>query len=141
MKVSQLMHTPAIVCGPNATLRDVAHLMDERNVGSVIVVDNVGYVAGIVTDRDIALRGVGRGHSPDTTVDNIMSRDVAAVGPGSDIVEVAAVMQKRSVRRVPVVDEMGKVHGVVAMDDLFRNLSHEADALVDATLYQALRAR
>jgi len=136
MKASQLMHTPAVVCEPTTTLRDVALLMDARNVGSVIVVDRVGYVTGIVTDRDVAVRGAGAGRSPDTTVEAVMSRDVAAVTPASDISEAAAVMQKRGVRRVPVIDDLGRVHGVITLDDLLRNLSAEADALNDAVLTQ-----
>jgi len=138
MKVAQLMHTPAVVCRPTATIREVANLMETRNVGSVVVVDNIGYVTGIVTDRDLALKGAGVGHSPDVAVESLMTRDVACVTPGSDVSEAAVVMQKRAVRRVPVVDDLGKIHGVVAFDDLFRNLSHEADGLTDAVLAQSL---
>ena len=137
MKASQLMHTPAVVCEPTATLREVAALMGTRNVGSVVVVDRIGYVTGIVTDRDIAIRGTGAGRSPDATVEAIMTRDVAAVTPASDITEAATVMQKRGVRRVPVVDDLGRVHGVITLDDLLRNLSAEADALTDAVVSQA----
>lgn len=137
MKASQLMHTPAVVCKPTATLHEVAALMDARNVGSVIVVDRIGYVTGIVTDRDVAVRGAGTGRSPDTPVEAVMTRDVAAVTPSSDIAEAATVMQKRGVRRVPVVDDLGRVHGVITLDDLLRNLSAEADALTDAVVSQA----
>jgi signal-transduction protein with cAMP-binding, CBS, and nucleotidyltransferase domain len=136
MRVSELMRTPPVECRPSATMQEVAGLMAARNVGSVLVVDNIGYLAGIVTDRDITVRGVGQGHGPETPVEQIMTRDVAAVGVHSDLAEAAAVMQKRAVRRVPVVDEMGRIHGVVAFDDLFRNLSHEADTLMDAVLSQ-----
>ena len=141
MRISEIMHTPAVVCRPTATLREVARLMDRRNVGSVIVVDNVDYVSGIVTDRDIALRGAGAGQSPDIQVEAIMTRDVAAVRPSSDLLEAATVMQKRGVRRVPVIDDMGKLHGVIAFDDLFRHLSHEVDSLTDAVLAQSTHLR
>jgi len=113
--------------------------METHDVGSVLVVDNIGYVTGIVTDRDLALKGAGQGHSPDVSVDTVMTRDVASVHPASDIAEVSAIMQKRGVRRVPVVDDLGKVHGMVALDDLLRNLSHEADDLTDAVLAQSIR--
>ena len=136
MRVSDLMRTPAVVCRPTATLRDVAQLMDVRNVGSVCVIDNIGYLAGIVTDRDIAVRGTGAGRSPDVSVTEVMTRDVATVLPSSDVVEAAAIMQKRGVRRVPIVDHMGHVHGVVTLDDLMRNLSHEADTLNDTLTAQ-----
>ena len=137
MKASQLMHTPAVVCEPTTTLRDVAALMERRNVGSVVVVDRIGYLTGIVTDRDVAVRGTATGLSADTTVEAIMTRDVAVVAPSSEVAEAAAVMQKRGVRRVPVVDDLGRVHGVVTLDDLLRNLTAEADALTDAVVNQA----
>ena len=136
MRVSELMRTPPVVCQPSAPLHAVARLMAVRDVGSVVVVDNVGYVCGIVTDRDIAVRGVGEGHSADVAVETVMTRDVAVVRPSSDLAEAAAVMQKQGVRRVPVVDDMGKLHGVIAMDDLFRQVSHETDTLTDALLSQ-----
>jgi len=138
MKVANLMHTPAVVCRPDATLREVAHVMGERNVGSVVVIDNIGYVTGIVTDRDIALRGPGAGRSPDVPVSSIMSRDVAMVAPQSDGAEALAIMQKRGVRRVPVVDDMGRVHGVVSIDDVLRELTHEADTVYDAVARQSV---
>ncbi len=136
MRVSELMRTPAVVCRPTTSLKEAAKMMEARNVGSVLVVDNVGYLTGIVTDRDLALKGAGRGRSPDVTVDTVMTRDVASVTPASDISEASAIMQKRGVRRVPVVDDMGVIHGMVAFDDLFRNLGHEADDLVEAVLSQ-----
>lgn len=131
MKVGMLMHTPPVRCRPDATLREVARLMAERDVGSVVVVDRLGYVTGIVTDRDVALRGAGAGRSPDTGVEDVMTRDVAVVHPAADVDEVAKVMHHRGVRRVPVVDDAGNVHGMVAMDDLVRHLSHESDVLAD----------
>ena len=136
MRVSELMHTPAVVCRPTTTLREAAELMRRRDVGSIVVIDNIDYVSGIVTDRDIALRGVGAGHSPEAMVQSIMTRDVATVTPSSELAEAATVMQKRGVRRVPVVDDMGRLHGMVSFDDLFRQLSHETDTLMDAVEYR-----
>lgn len=136
MKVSALMHTPTVVCRPTASLREVARLMDTREVGSVVVVDDLGYITGIVTDRDIALRSVGAGLSPDVAVEAVMTRDVASVNPTSDVAEAATIMQKRGVRRVPVVDDMGKPHGVITLDDLMRHVSNEADILADAVTAQ-----
>ena len=141
MRVSEIMRTPAVVCRPTTTLGEVAALMDERNVGSVVVVDKIGYVTGIVTDRDIALRGVAAGHSSEAPVESIMTRDVATVTPASDLIEAATIMQKRAVRRVPVVDDWGTLHGVVAFDDLVVNLGHETDALSDALVAQSTSFR
>jgi CBS domain-containing protein len=137
MRVSELMHTPAVTCRPGATIAEVARLMRDRNVGSVIVVDDIGYLAGIVTDRDVAVRGVGEGRSGDLAVEHIMSRNVATVLPHADVAAAAGIMAKRSVRRLPVVDDDDTPHGLVALDDLVRHLGREADAVADTVVLQA----
>jgi signal-transduction protein with cAMP-binding, CBS, and nucleotidyltransferase domain len=137
MRVSELMHTPAVTCGPSATIGDVARLMRDRNVGSVLVIDGIGYLAGIVTDRDVAVRGAGEGRSADVEVEQIMSRDVATVLVHADVSDAAAIMAKRRVRRLPVVDEDDTPHGVVAFDDLVRHVGQETDSLVDTVVRQA----
>jgi signal-transduction protein with cAMP-binding, CBS, and nucleotidyltransferase domain len=136
MRVSELMHTPPVTCRPNATIAEVARLMRDRNVGSVIVVDAVGYLAGIVTDRDVAVRGVGEGRSGDLAVEYVMSRNVATVPLHADVADAAGIMAKRRVRRVPVVDEEDTPHGLVALDDLVRHLGREADAVADTVMVQ-----
>jgi len=69
MRVSEIMHTPAVTCAPTMTLREVGQLMARRHVGSVVVIDRVGEEAGIVTDRDIVLRGLATGRSGVIAVD------------------------------------------------------------------------
>lgn len=136
MRVSELMHTPAVTCRPSATIGEVARMMRERNVGSVVVVDGIGYLAGIVTDRDVAVRGAGEGRSADMAVEEIMTRDVATVLVRADVSTAASIMAKRRVRRLPVVDEDDTPHGVVAFDDLVRHLGQETDSLVDTVIRQ-----
>jgi signal-transduction protein with cAMP-binding, CBS, and nucleotidyltransferase domain len=123
------MRTPAVFCAPSTTLRETAQLMDRRHVGSVIVIDGVGEVAGIVTDRDIVLRGVARGRSADAPVDTVMTRNVTAADIHADVVEAAATMMKRGVRRLPVTDGIGHAHGLIALDDLVRHVGQEADVV------------
>jgi len=137
MRVSELMHTPAVTCRPGATIAEVARLMRDRNVGSVIVVDGIGYLAGIVTDRDVAVRGVGEGRSGDLAVEHIMSRNVATVLLHADVADAPGIMAKRSVRRLPVVDDDDTPHGLVALDDLVRHLGREGDAVADTVMLQA----
>jgi signal-transduction protein with cAMP-binding, CBS, and nucleotidyltransferase domain len=137
MKVTEVMHTPAVTCRPEDTLNEVARTMASRDVGSVVVIDRVGDVAGIVTDRDIALRGVGQGRSADIPVQDVMSRDVATIDAHADISLAAATMVKRSIRRLPVIDGFGNVHGLVALDDLIRLSARQADELGDILRDQA----
>jgi CBS domain-containing protein len=131
MKVAELMHTPVVTCRPEDTVGDVARMMNDREVGSVVVIDRVGEVAGIVTDRDIALRCIGNGRSADIAVQEVMSRDVATVDPHADVAAAAKTMLERSVRRVPVVDEFGSAHGMVALDDLVRMAGRQVEELGD----------
>jgi signal-transduction protein with cAMP-binding, CBS, and nucleotidyltransferase domain len=140
MRVSELMHTPPVICSPSTTIREAALLMGRRNVGSVIVVDEVGEVAGIVTDRDIVLRGVGRGRSADLPVDSVMTRNVATVDVHADIADAAATMMKRCVRRLPVTDEAGHAHGLIALDDLVREMGNQVDRVSELLRSQSVPA-
>ena len=137
MRVSELMHVPAVTSTPTATVSAVAQLMATRNVGSVVIIDNVGEVAGIVTDRDITVRGVAQGRSGDIPVQELMTRTVASVEPSADVSDAAATMMKRGVRRLPVVDDRGHAHGVVTLDDIVRNVARQADEVSDLLLAQA----
>ena len=141
MKVGQVMQTPAVVCRPTTSIREAARLMAANNVGSVLVVDRLGYLTGIVTDRDIALRAVGAGLSPDVAVSEVMTRDVAAADIHWDVDAVAEIMRKREVRRLPVVDSSGRVHGVVSTDDLLRKLRDDAEHLADTIVAQDFGVR
>jgi CBS domain-containing protein len=137
MKVTEVMHTPAVTCRPEDTLEEAALTMAARGVGCVLVIDRVGELAGIVTDRDIAVRGVGHGRSGDIPVEEVMSRDVATVDTHADVTTAVATMVKWSVRRLPVVDGFGNVHGLVALDDLIRLSGRQADELGDILRDQA----
>ena len=79
MDVATLATAPAITCQPTTAIAQVARLMPEHEVGSVIVVDGDGRLAGIVTDRDAALRGFARGLDPGAAVSTVMSHDVVGV--------------------------------------------------------------
>ena len=96
------------------------------------MVDQLGYLCGIVTDRDIAIRGVAEGRSPDATVEAVMTRDVATVAPNADLTTAEAIMSKRGVRRLPVADDMWRPHGMISMDDILRAFGHEVDIAVAA---------
>lgn len=136
MKVSEVMHTPVVSVAPTATIQDAARLMDEHNVGCLVVVDHLGYLAGILTDRDIAIRGVASGETGDAPVESVMTRDVATIPPGADVSSAQQLMLKRRVRRLPVTDDMWRPHGMIAMDDVLRILGHEIDAVTDTLLAQ-----
>jgi CBS domain-containing protein len=136
MKVSEVMHTPIVSISSRASLREVAELMKGRNVGAVVIVDDLGYMCGIVTDRDIAIRGVAAGRSPDAPAEAVMTREVATVPPSADLTAADALMHRRGVRRLPVADDMWRPHGMISLDDILRAFGHDVDTLVDTVRAQ-----
>jgi CBS domain-containing protein len=102
-----------------ASLTAAARLMADRDIGDVIVTEpQTERVAGIITDRDIAIRAVAEGRNPDaTTVEEIFSRDLVAVSPADSVGRVLELMEDLKVRRLPVV-EADRAIGIVSLGDL-----------------------
>lgn len=118
MDVATLATAPAVTCQPTTEIAQVARLMAEHEVGSVIVVDGDGRLAGIVTDRDIALRGFARGLDPDVAVSTLMSHEVVGVPESAGWEAAANQLAAWAHRRLPVIDDDGVVRGVITLDDL-----------------------
>ena len=131
MKASELMTTNPACCTPQSTAQQAAQLMEENDCGCIPVVedDESRFLVGVVTDRDIALRGVARGRSPETPVKELMSTDVSAVRPEEDLEAVEQLMADLQVRRVPVVDEDGCCVGIIAQADLALEDGETDDAI------------
>lgn len=114
MKVQEMMTTDVCVVSPNNTLRDAAMLMEKMDIGSLPVGANDRLV-GIITDRDIAIRAVAQGKSPDTTVQEAMSTDIKYCYDDEDIDHVARNMAELELRRMPVVNRDKRLVGVVSL--------------------------
>lgn len=122
MKAQELMTANPTCCTPEDPAERAATLMEENDCGCIPVVQDqeTRKLVGVVTDRDIALRGVGRGRDAGTPVRELMSSDVSCCGPDSDVEEAEKIMAERQVRRVPVIDEAGCCVGMIAQADLAR---------------------
>jgi CBS domain-containing protein len=120
MFVREIMTPMPIVCGPDDTADYAAKLMLNHNVGEIPVCDGAK-VIGVVTDRDIAVRGTATGKNPrDIEVRALMTRPVFIAGE-FDLVELAAgLMEREHVRRLPVVDRAGRLIGIVSQSDFGR---------------------
>jgi len=119
MKVRELMRTQPTTVEPDATLGEVATLMKQQDCGSIPVVEG-GRLLGIVTDRDIVVRGVAAGVDPKTQrVSEVMSSDPVTVGPDDDIMDAEKKMADRQIRRLPVV-EGGKLVGIIVTAQIAR---------------------
>ena len=116
-EVREVMSAAPETVDVKQNLRDAATLMEHSDIGSVIVTDG-GTSAGIVTDRDIALRGAAAGLDPTTTsVRTAMTAAPVSVSPTATVQEAIDIMRAHDVRRVPVV-ESDRPIGVVALADL-----------------------
>ena len=115
--------SPAI-CTAETSAQDAARMMEENDCGSLPVVEGRDSMklVGMVTDRDLAIRILARGQGPNAPVRDAMSKNVSSVKVTEDLDDVERVMSGQQVRRVPVVDDQGRVVGIVAQADLAREL-------------------
>jgi len=106
-----------VSAAPTATARQVAELMRERNVGSVVLVDEAGAICGFVTDRDLALGALTDGRDPSDPVEAHASSPVVTAEPRMGVEDAAELMVRHGIRRLPVIDA-GRLTGIVTLDDL-----------------------
>jgi CBS domain-containing protein len=121
MRAKEIMTTDPVCVTPDTVLEDAARLMQEQNVGMLPVVDSdsSSKLVGVVTDRDIAIRHVGAGHASDSCqVREAMTEHVTTCRPDDDVKDLMSVMGREQVRRIPIVDERGKLLGVVSQADI-----------------------
>ena len=122
MKISEVMTREVQTVRPDQPVQEAASFMLSADAGSIPVTDGDRLV-GMITDRDIAVRGVAKGYGPDTPVRELMTDDVICVREDEDVEDVASKMSDAQVRRLPVVDSDERLCGIVSLGDL----SREAD--------------
>mgnify|MGYP000312525628 CR=1 FL=1 len=107
---------------PTATVRQAVEVMCGARVGAVLVCEG-RTPCGILSERDLMVRVILAGHDPNTTlVQDVMTKEVACIGPDATVAEAMAVMTERRCRHLPVV-ESGEVVGLVSIGDLVRHES------------------
>jgi CBS domain-containing protein len=99
-----------------ATLTSAARTMRDMDVGTIVVTDD-GRPVGIITDRDIVVRGLASGRSPNSSVAEVCSKDLTTVSESDKVEEVVQVMRERKLRRLPVT-RAGTLVGIVSLGDL-----------------------
>jgi CBS domain-containing protein len=115
--VSEIMTPDPVAVSPDTSIADVARLMRDRDTGAILVTE-ADRVRGIVTDRDIAVRGVAEGVDPTSTrVADVATMDVMTISPGSHVEDSIRMMRERAIRRVPVVED-GRPVGILSIGDL-----------------------
>ena len=112
-----LVRRPHVTVGVGVSVRDVVRVVYENSIGSIVIVDDVGRPIGIFTERDL-LRLVAQGASLDSPVDSVMSRDLVVVKDVEGVVRAAMLMSEHRIRHLPVVDDEGKLMGVISVRDV-----------------------
>lgn len=128
--VSEIMSTDVQVIGPQDTLQQAAQLMDQLNVGSLPVCDG-RQLLGMVTDRDITVRGTAAGMAPaQARVLEVMSQGVQWCREDQDTEEVMKTMADSQVRRLPVINVDRELVGIVSVGDIATKAPEPVNALV-----------
>jgi CBS domain-containing protein len=129
MKVSEVMTRDVQTVRPDQPVKEAASFMLSADAGSIPVVDGERLI-GMITDRDIAVRGVAKGYGPDTPVRELMTDEIICVRDDDDVDDIASKMSEAQVRRLPVIDDQERLCGIVSLGDLSRDAS--GDAAVEA---------
>lgn len=125
--------SPPCVAPPSTSTRYAARMMQESHVGSLIVIDEHRRPIGVVTDRDVALHVLADRLDPEaTTVADCMSSPAVTLDRSASLSQASAAMRRHGVRRLPIVDDDGKVVGVLSGDDLVSLLGRELNELAQA---------
>ena len=124
MKVSEVMTRDVQTVRPDQPVQEAASFMLSADAGSIPVTEGDRLI-GMITDRDIAVRGVAEGYGPDTPVRELMSNDMVCVRMDDDIEDAASKMSEAQVRRLPVIDEDERLCGIVSLGDLARESDSE----------------
>lgn len=125
-----------VVLAPNRSALEAARALENNNIGAVLV-QHEREIAGIVTDRDLAVRVLGQGLDPrETRLAEVMTPNVSTLPPDASRMEAIQLMRSHGIRRVPLVDEAAAIVGVVTLDDLLAD-----EAVPSSELAAVVRAQ
>ena len=126
MQIKEIMTKNPACCDPRDSLQQAVKLMVDNDCGEIPVVDGreTNIPIGVVTDRDIVCRTIGKGLNPlEMQVGDCMSTPLVSVTPDKTVDMCYQMMEENQIRRVPVVDGGGQLVGIVALADIARNVS------------------
>ena len=124
MKVREVMTRDVRTVRADQPVQEAASFMLSTDSGSIPVMDGEQLI-GMITDRDIAVRGIAKGHGPDTPVGDLMTADLVVVRIDDDVADVATKMSDAQVRRLPVIDEEERLCGIISLGDLSRQTDND----------------
>jgi CBS domain-containing protein len=128
MLVRECLRSAPVTVPPGCTLHEAGQLMGSHGVGSLLVVEGDRLV-GIVTDRDITVRGTGEGRPPTADVGSVMTPDPVTIQGSCDVFEAFKVFKTATARRLPVLEDQD-LAGIISVDDLLISLVVEFGAVM-----------
>ena len=120
MRARDIMTRNPECCRRDDTAREAARVMRDHDCGVVPIVDDGGRVVGIVTDRDLAIRGIAAGKDINTKLNDLMTPVAVTCGQDDDLRDVEQKMAELQVRRIPIVDAGGRCLGIISQADIAR---------------------
>ncbi|QDH69626.1 CBS domain-containing protein [Marilutibacter alkalisoli] len=133
MKIAEIMTTNVALTAPDEKLQRAADIMLSKDVGCLPVGEN-GKLVGMLTDRDITVRGIARGLGADASVRDVMNTDIRYCFQDQDVDEVARNMAELQVRRLPVISRDKDLVGIVSLADF----AHSGDNRSSETLVKGV---
>jgi CBS domain-containing protein len=116
-KCREIMTRNVTTANREMSVRDVAVLMRDGDMGAMPIIED-GKLVGIVTDRDIVVRGVAENKNADTPIGDVMTAEIFSVKEDDFVFEAIRLMGDKQVRRVPIINEAGELVGIIAMADV-----------------------
>jgi CBS domain-containing protein len=114
-EAGESVHTIA----PDATVLEAVRRMNDRRIGSLVVVDGAGRALGIFTERDLLKRVVSEGLDPKSTrVEQVMTGDVIVCTPDTHLDAIRQTMRERRIRHMPIIEDDGSLVGMISIGDL-----------------------
>jgi CBS domain-containing protein len=132
MRIRECMSEDVVIAAPTQTIRDAARMMRNIDAGFIPVGENDRLV-GMITDRDIAVRGIADGRGPETAIRDVMSKEVLYCFDDDDMDAVSDQMAELQIRRMPVLNREKRLVGIISLGDIAQagdgDLARSATAL------------
>ncbi|HJW24053.1 MAG TPA: CBS domain-containing protein [Rhodocyclaceae bacterium] len=133
MPIGEFCNREVVVAEPETTVLEAAQLMRQYHVGSIVVVDSSSGIrkpVGLITDRDLVVEVLAAQANPDTlTIGDLLIGDIATVSADAGVFDTLQYMRELGCRRMPVVDEAGRIVGIVTLDDFLGLMAEELTEL------------
>ena len=119
--VKEVMKKSIVSVDSSITATDAAKMMEDTNVGAIVVLEN-NFPVGIITERDFVIKIAAHSYPVEATVDRIMSSPLISIDPNSNLWEASDLMSTRNVKKLPVIDD-DEVVGIITSSDIIKHIA------------------